>query len=208
MLLYLKEEGVKYKPDVVIVGYLSCDDSRNLLSFRDFAKPRYKLKNNKLVLTGSPISPPEKIMKNDMWRLSLVDLWSVARHKIELKSGAYDKREEEMTNAILNEIVSEVKKMGAIPVLAYIDGIRDNQKVVQRLLPDIKKFLKYWKQEQKVPTAFLLPEVDAAKRILYKDELAKGETVYVKRKYGHFSPFENKSIAIGLRNFLLKNGYL
>jgi hypothetical protein len=35
MLLYLKEEGAKYHPDVVILGYVSLDAPRNLLSFRD-----------------------------------------------------------------------------------------------------------------------------------------------------------------------------
>ena len=45
MLILFKEEGVKYQPDVVILGFLPLDMSRNLLDFRDFAKPRFRPRN-------------------------------------------------------------------------------------------------------------------------------------------------------------------
>src|SRR4029453_9640120 len=48
MLILLKEEGVKYEPDIVILGFLSLDMSRNLLEFRDFAKPRFVLERGEL----------------------------------------------------------------------------------------------------------------------------------------------------------------
>src|SRR5262249_10078893 len=37
MLLYLREEGIKYRPDIVILGFVSEDMRRNMLSFKDYA---------------------------------------------------------------------------------------------------------------------------------------------------------------------------
>ena len=39
MLLALKEVGVKYKPDVVMLGFIGADMKRNSEKFRDYAKP-------------------------------------------------------------------------------------------------------------------------------------------------------------------------
>jgi hypothetical protein len=72
MLILLREEGIKYEPDIVIVGFLALDMSRNLLSFRDFAKPRYVLEKGKLRLTGTPIPRPEEILKWDWARPRVV----------------------------------------------------------------------------------------------------------------------------------------
>jgi hypothetical protein len=41
MLLYLREEGLRYRPDVVLLGFVQIDMPRNQLSFRDYAKPRF-----------------------------------------------------------------------------------------------------------------------------------------------------------------------
>jgi hypothetical protein len=38
MLILFGEEGVKYEPDIVILGFLPLDMARNVLKFRDFAK--------------------------------------------------------------------------------------------------------------------------------------------------------------------------
>ena len=62
MLILFKEEGVKYQPDIVILGFLALDMSRNLLEFRDFAKPRFVLENGELELTGTPVPRPEDIL--------------------------------------------------------------------------------------------------------------------------------------------------
>ena len=60
MLILIKEEGIKYKPDIVILGFLPWDMSRNMLQFRDYAKPRFVLDNNNLTITGPPV-PRQKI---------------------------------------------------------------------------------------------------------------------------------------------------
>src|SRR5262249_2909662 len=52
MLLYLEEVGARYRPDLVLLGFVGIDMERNLLGFRDFAKPRFDLE-------GPPPGPPE-----------------------------------------------------------------------------------------------------------------------------------------------------
>ncbi len=49
------EEGIKYTPDIVVLGFIQPDMSRNMLNFRDFAKPKFKLRNKELKLTASPV---------------------------------------------------------------------------------------------------------------------------------------------------------
>jgi lysophospholipase L1-like esterase len=53
MLIYLQEEGSKYTPDVVILGFLTPDMTRNMLMFRDYAKPKFILTNEQLSLVNS-----------------------------------------------------------------------------------------------------------------------------------------------------------
>ena len=58
MLIYLREEGIRYRPDIVILGFLTGDMERNVLSFRDYAKPRFVLDGGKPALRHSPVPPP------------------------------------------------------------------------------------------------------------------------------------------------------
>ena len=61
-LLMLKHEGVKYHPDVVIVGFFVENVYRNGLAFRDFAKPMFVLENGALRLTNTPVPSPEAVL--------------------------------------------------------------------------------------------------------------------------------------------------
>jgi hypothetical protein len=62
MLLYLKEEGIKYHTDIVILGFVALDMDRNLVSFRDYAKPRFVLDGARLVLTNTPIPTIDEVL--------------------------------------------------------------------------------------------------------------------------------------------------
>ena len=66
-LLWLRERGLSYKPDLVIWGFSSADIPRNTIRFwreadpdtgLDFAKPRFVLRDGRLELTGVPTPPP------------------------------------------------------------------------------------------------------------------------------------------------------
>ena len=61
-LRVLEVQGVKYQPDIVVLGFFVEDIFRNGLAFRDFAKPMYILEDAKLVLTNSPVPRPQQIL--------------------------------------------------------------------------------------------------------------------------------------------------
>ena len=61
--LKLTTEGMKYSPDIVILGYNYIDPVRNHLYFRDYAKPYFVLQNDTLQLKGVPVPLPETFLQ-------------------------------------------------------------------------------------------------------------------------------------------------
>lgn len=121
MLIYFKEEGLKYKPDIVVLGFVPHNMHRNLLSFRDYAKPRYALKKKTLVLKNSPVPRPEQILKNEVWRPKIFDLLrSVQLQIVRRLAGKEDLRAMPVTTAILEELVRASKEIGAQVLLVYL----------------------------------------------------------------------------------------
>jgi hypothetical protein len=96
MLILLKEEGIKYQPDIVILGFLGLDMSRNLLSFRDFAKPQFVLERGRLKLTGVPVPSPEEILEWDWARPRIIDIFSLLSHSVKKFTGIQKNRRCEM----------------------------------------------------------------------------------------------------------------
>lgn len=199
MLLYLQEEGVKYHPDIVILGYLSCDDSRNLLSFRDYAKSTFALRGDRIVLRNIPVPTPEQTFRGEFWRSKFADLAQILQRQYLLKTGQYKVLEDKITKKILSEFVSTVRNTGAVPVFAYLEGIRDRAD-----LELDKKFFDYWK-DKRVGLIYAAPYKMAADQQMLKEMGAQG-TIYFKREYGHFSPRENEIIALAIADTLKRTG--
>lgn len=61
-LIAFEAEGRLYDPDIVILGFYLRDYSRNVLSFRDYAKPMFVLEPSGLRLTHSPILSPDLLL--------------------------------------------------------------------------------------------------------------------------------------------------
>ena len=120
MLILLREEGIKYRPDIVILGFIYEDMNRNLLAFRDFAKPKFILKNNQLVLVNSPIPSPEKILSQEWHRLKILDLFSMIVHAVEDKAGILKKQKENITRHILQDIANISIEIDAVPIFVYM----------------------------------------------------------------------------------------
>src|SRR5262249_26983685 len=68
--LLLKERGFAYGPDVVILGFYEEDATRNVLAFRDYAKPVFRFRGQDLELTNVPVPPPEQLRLNVPSRFS------------------------------------------------------------------------------------------------------------------------------------------
>ena len=90
MLLYLEDEGLRYRPDVVVLGFHPFDMERNLLSFRDFAKPRFALEHDALVLRDTPVPTPEAVRAAEPYRSKFWDLLTMLFARSQWISGRND----------------------------------------------------------------------------------------------------------------------
>ena len=206
MLLYLKEFGLKYHPDIVVIPFLETDKSRAMVGFRDYAKPYFTLKGEKLILKNTPIASPAKNYYSEFFRSKFVDLIRIFYRNSLVKSGAYFRQEEEINKAILHEIVDTARQAGATPIFAYLEGIRDPVK--RREMSDKDKaFFDYWGSEN-VPSVYLLSYINSAQDAQIKAMGLEGKILLRKRTYGHFSPEENAIIAYGLKNFLMQYQFI
>lgn len=194
MLLYYLEEGKKYAPDIVILGFYSGDMDRNMLSFRDYAKPRFALEGSQLFLANTPVPPPQT-MHTEIWQLKIVDLWNILYSNFERKSGQYQSRRAKISYAILEELVKNIRQSGAVPLFAYLSGVRQkgNNHGMNRME---KQFFEKWKKKG-VHCVLLRPRVQSAR----KNGVLLKET-------GHFGPKTNEIIAEGLKEYLSKNHLL
>jgi hypothetical protein len=76
-LLYLRRLGLRFQPDLVILGFFEADLPRNVLDFFGYAKPRFRLEGGRLVLVDRPIPEAEALLDTELempasWLLSLL----------------------------------------------------------------------------------------------------------------------------------------
>lgn len=196
MLISFMEEGIKYKPDIVVLGFIQPDMSRNMLNFRDFAKPKFILRNNKLKLTASPVPNPESTLKWDWTRPRIVDIISIIYHETRRKSGRYDREMDDLTAALLTKIAETSNSISAIPIFTYLPIIKEIsdstlQTPGELYLSDVcnnKSTAKYF-----------------STRPLLIKKMNEGVTF---KKRGHWGPAGNKIIAKAIKQYLLNEGYL
>src|SRR5271167_1127886 len=116
MLLYLKEEGVKYHPDIVILGFAFMDTYRNLWKFFAFAKPKFDMTPNGLKLTNVPVPTPEQVLAEEPYRSKAIDFAVILREKVRWSFGLNEKEAWNLTRPILDRIVGTTCSIGAVPV--------------------------------------------------------------------------------------------
>lgn len=119
MLLYLKEEGLKYKPDIILLGFLYYDMERNMSSFFYSAKPHFAWDGANLHLKGVPVPSPEAVVRAEFSKLKMVDLAKIIFEKWRLKNGASFKKMKALGFALMNEIAKLSVENGAQPVFVY-----------------------------------------------------------------------------------------
>ncbi len=120
MLLVLQEEGVHFHPDLVVLAFVHEDLDRNVLAFRDFAKPRFLLSGGKLVLTNTPVPTPGEVLERERWRPRLLDLFDLIGHAWRQRTGAGRREAEDVTRAILGEIAGTARRSGSVPLFLYL----------------------------------------------------------------------------------------
>lgn len=196
MLILFKEEGVKYQPDIVILGFLQLDMSRNLLEFRDFAKPRFVLKKGELELTGIPVPHPEDILQWDWIRPRMIDLFSLLRHRVKKFLGFQQTEMEAITTAILMKLIRSVESIRAIPILAYLPRASEIAKEIA-VTRDETYLFSICQQNEQAKCFSTRPH--------FAGKIAKGETF---KSSGHWEPAAHFTAAEAIKHYLVDKGHI
>ena len=196
MLLYLKEEGLKYRPDLVIVGFLPDDMERNVVAFRDYAKPRFVLQDGRLALTNVPVPAPADVLGREALRPKFLDLLSMLRGHYERRTGRDQSSMREITLALLDEMHGAVSAAGARIAFAYLPVYGEIDKPDPGMTGRERFFFSHWRR-QGVQSMYLRP--------FFLDKLRRGAEF---KTYGHWGPLEHQTVAEGVRAYLLEKGLL
>lgn len=192
MLLYLREEGVKYRPDVVLLGFISIDTARNIFKFFGYSKPKFKFYNHQLHLTNVPVPPPEAILKQELYRSKALDISIILREKIRWRLGLADESMHELTEAIFDEIVATTRQIGAVPVFVYLP-IGYEILNPQDGMTFYKAYLLGYCQERGIACLFLQRR--------FQEEIRHGAQF---KTQGHWDPQGHMTAAQGIRDYLLE----
>lgn len=196
MLIHFTESGVKYQPDLVILGFNSFDMERNVLCFRDFSKPRFKIDGDELSLTNSPVAHPEDLLRFDWIRPRIYDIWSIVKLRLQVKTGRYERDKEALTRRILDEIVETTDRIGARPVFFYLPG--DKELTNARQAPPAESFLlDYGRTNDRVECV--------STRGHFLEKMDQGIEFKI---VGHWGPPGHLTVAESIRDFLVDKGFI
>src|SRR5688572_24754504 len=194
MLIYLREEGVRYRPDVVILGFLTGDMERNVLSFRDYAKPRFVLDGGKLALRNSPVPPPAGLAAAEKWRSKFADLLNMLWLRYRWKSGATSEETRQLTLAILDEMKSTIEAAGARPAFAYLPAYGEIDRTDPGMTGQERFFFSYCRRNG-IQSMYLRP--------FFLQKMKEGASL---KSYGHWGPLEHRVAAEGIGAYLVDKG--
>jgi hypothetical protein len=206
MLLYLKEEGVKYRPDLVILGFTYLDIYRNLWSFFAYAKPKFELQAGVLQLTHVPVPSPEWFLAREVYRPKTLDLLVMLRDKIGWIAGRNETEARELARALLQEITVTTRGAGAVPVFVYLPVYEEISPLPKSSYPltamsppvaDREQYLGGICREQGIPCLFLGPA--------FREQAAKGVNFSTR---GHWNAPAHQLAAREISDFLVKNNLL
>lgn len=191
MLLYLKEVGARYKPDVILLGFTTIDMKRNLLGFRDFMKPRFDLVRDHLVLRNTPIPEPEVVRARAPYRSRLVDLGTLLYNRLRWRPDSREERMEAVTRAILDEFRRTAVALAAVPVFVFLP-IEDEITLSERPpSPEERFFFRYCRDRG-------IQAIDL--RLVFQAWLKRGVAL---KDVGHWDPLEHRIAAEGIHAYLL-----
>lgn len=196
MLLYLKEEGVKYHPDIVLLGFVWYDMHRNTQGFLFYWKPRFVLRNNQLVLTNVPVPAPDEVVRQEIYRSKLLDLGNTLWHRFNLSFGSEQEGARKITAAIFDEMIAACHRISATPVFAYLP-VNEELADTSEAMSANEQFLSQYCESRRVPCVFLRPDFLRVRK--------QGVELYNK---GHWRPYENLIAAHALRDFLVQKGLI
>lgn len=121
MLLMFQEVGVLYKPNIVIFGFLGIDQDRNLVNFRSFSKPKFKLSwRGEMKLTNVPVPTPDEILKREENQFYFDDLLENVWARIYYKIGLARLEKNRLSAAIMDAFTKKAEEQGAQALFVYL----------------------------------------------------------------------------------------
>jgi hypothetical protein len=191
-LLRLRELGLRFAPNLVILGFYEENLWRNALSFRDYAKSRFRWVNGAFVLDNQPVPTPEAILAKEQ-RLPRSYLLVLARRAVRKTwwswGGLAGSEQWRVTRAILELTRREVEAERARLLLLYIPAPgQDRRGLAEHQLAE-------WAAEQGVALLNLREQFAA---LAHEDR----SRVY----NGHWTPFGNQVAAELVAAFVASHG--
>jgi hypothetical protein len=194
MLLYLQEEGLRYRPDLVLLGFLTLDMGRNVLAFRDYAKPRFVLREGELVLTHSPVPSVEETLAAERFGSSFLDLIRMLASRLRGRTGATARETDQLTLAILDQIRATAVAAGARAAFAYLPAFDELTRTDLVKTPAERFFFDYC-EDRRTPAIYLRP--------YFLSELRQGARL---EDSGHWGALEHRIAAAGIAAELVALG--
>jgi hypothetical protein len=206
MLLYLREEGLKYHPDVVIVGFTYLDIYRNLWTFFAYAKPKFRLVSDSLELTNVPVPTPDQVLAREPYRLKSFDLMEIVREKLRWALGKNETEAQELTRPLLDEIIAATRSIGAVPVFVYLPVYEEIEPLPKSAYPltamsppvsDREQYLRGYCQQRGIPCLFLRPR--------FLEEVKRGVSFNAQ---GHWNAQAHRLAAREIKDFFLRTNLI
>jgi hypothetical protein len=134
MLLRLRRDGLAFAPDLVLLGWVDMDAERDVLDFRDYAKPRFELADGHLVLATSRLPAPAELLRTKRFTPALALLAEGTWDRF--RSTDDPARVAAVAAALVAEIARTVRAAGAVPVFVHLPDIA-NSAAPSRPMSDI-----------------------------------------------------------------------
>jgi hypothetical protein len=190
MLLYMREALPRFQPDVVLIGHVTDDALRNLNTFRDFAKPRFRRSGESLQLEGVPVPTPEMVLAARFRESRLLDLFEMARVRIEWRWGDRMAEVDRLMDALLTTMAREARAAGARPAIVLLPAW--NELRVPSTAPlSGEEFVTQLARRESVPSLRLRP--------LFVERARLGAEF---QSVGHWGALEHRLAAGGIVDFL------
>jgi len=193
-LLYLREALPLYHPDIVLVGHVTDDSMRNMLAFRSFAKPWFRIAGQGLELHGTPVPTPAEFLAGHAWGSRFLDLLTMARERLLWRWGDRVGETDRLTDAILTAIFREARAAGARPGILLLPVWGELGVADPAPLPG-EQFVAAIAARERVPCLVLRP--------LFVERARLG-TEFERRE--HWRPLEHRLAAGGIADFLRREG--
>ena len=117
-LLRMRRDGLPYRPDVVVFGFHPSNVRRNVLSFRDYAKPRFRLDGSELELVNVPVPPPSRYAV--WWPPRLWNFVVMFRDSLRSRDPAFRRHMRALSEAIVYRMAEEAQEAGARLAVVYL----------------------------------------------------------------------------------------